>query len=311
MTDFPPRRRRNRRNRSDGFIVVAVLWILAALATLASVYAIYVNDTAVAFSVHDERLKSEAIVTAGIELTAYRLSFPTDSRASFGAFAFRAGRANVTVDYRSEAARIDLNAAPKELLAGLFAALGARRDAAETYADRIIGWRNPPAEGQDAEMSAYRTAGIRYPPRGGRFPHVGELSLVMGLPEALVEQATPFLTVYSGLAQINAMEAAPQVLAALPGMAPDRLNAILVQRAATPQNGQLVAALLGAASSHASVEGSRATRVLVRVAFDDGRRSSSEAVILMSDQGPDPYRVLSWRDLLDEPLEARPRVGDR
>lgn len=311
MTAPPPLHARRRRNRRDGFIVVAVLWILAALATLASVYAIYVNDTAVAFSVHDDRLRSEAIVTAGLELTAYRLSFPAESRPSFGTFAFRAGRANVTVDYRSEAARIDLNAAPKELLAGLFASLGARRDVADTYAERIIGWRTLPPEGQDTELSAYRTAGILYPPRGARFPHVAELSLVMGLPEAIVEQATPFLTVYSGLAQVNAMEAAPQVLAALPGMAPDRLHAILVQRAATPQNGQLVSALLGTASSHATVEGSRATRVLVRIAFDDGRRSGSEAVILMWEQGPEPYRVLSWRDLGDEPLDERPRPGAR
>jgi general secretion pathway protein K len=311
MNAAPPPRTHRRRTRRNGFIIVAVLWILAALATLASVYAIYVNDTAVAFSVHDDRLRSEAIVKAGLELTAYRLSFPTDSRPSFGTFAFRTGLANVDVDYRSEAARIDLNAAPKELLAGLFGSLGTRPNVAETYAERIVGWRTAPAEGQDAEMSAYRTAGIRYPPRGGRFPHVAELSLVMGLPEALVEQATPFLTVYSGLAQVNAMEAAPQVLAALPGMAPDRLHAILVQRAATPQNGQLVSALLGTASSHATVEGSRATRVLVRIAFDDGRRSGSEAVILMSDQAPDPYRVLSWRDLLDEPLQERPRAGAR
>jgi len=307
MTDpmpIPTRRRR------DGFIVVAVLWILGALATLATIYAIYVTDTAVAFSVHDERLQSETMVSAALELTAYQVAVPQETRPTRGAFVFRLGRANIAVEYRSEAARIDLNAAPKELLSGLFAALGARRDAADNYAERIVGWRNTPPEGQDPEAPIYRTAGLRYAPRGGLFPHVGELSLVLGLPELMVERATPFLTVYSGKQQVNVLDAAPEVLAALPGMTPDRLHAVLVQRAATPQNGQVVAALLGPAQAHATTEGSKTMRVTVRIAFDNGRQTGAEVVILMLDDGNEPYRVLSWRELLDEPDE-RPRTGVR
>ncbi len=38
--------------------------------------------------------------------------------------------------------------------------------------------------------------------------------------------------------QINISNAAPQVVAALPGMDPQRLNAVLVQREAGPQNAQ-------------------------------------------------------------------------
>jgi general secretion pathway protein K len=37
----------------------------------------------------------------------------------------------------------------------------------------------------------------------------------------------------------------------------------------------------------------------VRVAFDNGRRSAAEAVILLPDDGPVPYRVLSWRNAFD------------
>ena len=36
-----------------------------------------------------------------------------------------------------------------------------------------------------------------------RFQHVGELALVLGIPEFLVERALPYLTVYSGQPQIN------------------------------------------------------------------------------------------------------------
>ena len=48
----------------------------------------------------------------------------------------------------------------------------------------------------------------------------------------LMEQVAPFVTVYSGQPGINVLAASPQVLAALPGMTPDRLYAILAQRQA-------------------------------------------------------------------------------
>ena len=117
----------------DGFIIVAVLWILVALATLASIYSIYINNSALAVSGMDDGLQAEALVSAGLELTAFRLTVPKDKdsdkdkdkdkeaqRPTRGQFAFRLGRANVTVNYSSETARIDLNAAPKVLLAGSF-----------------------------------------------------------------------------------------------------------------------------------------------------------------------------------------------
>jgi general secretion pathway protein K len=298
-----------KRTKADGFIVVAVLWILGALATLASIYAVYVVDTATAFGVHDDRLQAEAIVSAGLELTAYQVTAIPEARPTRGAFDVRIGSASVAVDFRSEAARIDLNAAPKELLAGLFAALGARRDDADVYADRVIGWRSTPPEGQDPEAAAYRTAGRRYAPRGSRFPHVAELGLVLGLPPALVERALPFVTVYSGKPTINLFDAAPEVVAALPGMTPDRLHVVLAQRRAGPQNAEFLLSQLGPAQTHATAEGSKAVRVTVRIAFDNGRRMSSEVVILLYDDGPEPFGVLSWRDELDEPPpDDRPRT---
>jgi general secretion pathway protein K len=286
----------------DGFVVVAVLWILGALAALASIYSIYVTNTAVSLSVNDDRLQAEALVRAGLELTAYQLSTKdVDARPGQGAFRFRLGRADVAVDFRTEAARIDLNMAPKELLAGLFAGLGAPYGAAETYADRIIGWRQKgDVEGPNHEAAAYRTAGLSYGPRQGPFSDAGELWLVLGLPPALVERALPFLTVFSGRAEVDVVDAAPEVIAALPGMTPDRLNGILGQRGPGPANAQIVQGLIGSAQD-ASTQGGKAMRVTVRIAFDNGRRVSAETVILPLDDADEPFRVLSWHDDFDGP----------
>lgn len=291
-----------RKRSADGFIIVAVLWILAALATLASVYALYVSNTAVAAHLVGDRLRAEALVSAAVELTAYRLvAFEENLRPTFGAFAFRLGRSDVTVEFRSEGARIDLNEAPKEFLTGLFATLGAKPENAQYYAERIVGWRKKAdAAGQNKEADAYRDAGLSYAPRQAPFQNVAELRLVMGLPPTLVERALPFMTVFNGRAEIDVIGAAPEVVAALPNMTGDLLAKILEQR--DPRRPQAVLGLLGAARSSVAIEGRKATRVAIRIAFDDGRRVNADVVVLILESGAEPYRILSWRDDFDGPI---------
>ena len=159
------------RTDADGFILIAVLWILGALSVLASIYAVYVINTASAFAAYDNHLKTEVLVSAALELTAYRQQTAgSQARPPHGQFEFRLGEANVAVEFRSEAARIDLNKAPKELLAALFVSLGASPEEANLYSDRIVGWRTPPSKGVDSETSSYQFANLGYQPRGAAFP---------------------------------------------------------------------------------------------------------------------------------------------
>ena len=260
------------RGKQDGFIIVAVLWMVAALALLAAIYTRFALATAVASSVHEDRLRANALISAAIELTAYQLtaeaapsgpapppggfsinssqaaerttttpqpSGPAAQMPSRGAFSFRLGRAGVTVAYQSEASRIDLNAAQKEVLAGLFRTLGAPPEAADYYAERIIAWRKKPDRtGDNEEATAYRVAGVPYKPRQGPFQDAAELWLVFGLPPLLVERALPFVTVYSGASEVDPDNAAPEVLASLPNMSPERLGNLLQQRAGPMAFGQ-------------------------------------------------------------------------
>jgi general secretion pathway protein K len=211
-----------------------------------------------------------------------------------------------TVDFKPENGRVDLNAASKELLVGLFTQLGATPRAAEDHANRVVAWRTTPPKGDHSEADSYQNAGLRYTPRGASFPHINELSLVLGLPPALVERAQAFVTVFSGRPQVNALAAAPQVLAALPGMSPDRLQAFLVERDVSSGNPALLTTLLGPSRSYASFDAGKTSRVMVRINFDNGRRLLSQAVILVSDEGKEPMLVLSQTDAIDEST-----LGDR
>jgi general secretion pathway protein K len=291
------------RDRDGGFIIVAVLWIMLALATLASIYAAYVVRSAYAVGASDDRVNADALFTAALELTAYQVTAaPKDSRPPNGRSTFRLGRATVSVEFHSESGRIDLNAAPKPLLASLFILFGAKSANADQYADRVVAWRAAGGQnGQDdAEAAAYRQAGRNYKPRGGPFQDVAELWLVLGLPPALIERILPYVTVFSGLAQVNILDAPPIVLSALPGMSAQQVNAVLAERQSPGVDGQALLASLGGGQSAATIEVSRALRVSVGVQFDNGTRANAEMVILLGDDADEPYRVLSWRDDFDQ-----------
>ncbi|MGH6708469.1 MAG: general secretion pathway protein GspK, partial [Bradyrhizobium sp.] len=215
-----------------------------------------------------------------------------------GTFNARVGAGRVFVTFRSEAARVDLNMAPKGLLAGLMVGFGASPSAAAGYADRILAWRAPTELGdRDPENSFYRTSGAPYIPRHAPFPAAEELWLVRGIPPAIVERMLPFVTVFSNIAAVNVLDAAPQVLAALPNITPESLQSVLAQRADPAVDPRSLVAMAG--GEGATLDGSRAYRIAVDVELPGGRRSGAEVVILLLESGDEPYRVLSWRNASD------------
>jgi general secretion pathway protein K len=356
-----------------GFVLVAVLWILAALATLASIYSSYTVNTAVASRGADDRVQAEASIRAGVEMAVFRqLALPEKARPARGGFNMRVGPTGVAVRFRSEAARIDLNAAPVDLLAGLFTAVGVDSSRAETFAERIVGWRtkarasaeanaagagangaagganaasananaNANAASSDAnsagananpaaadaslagaggtedkaakEDKLYSEENMPYPPRHAPFDNALELSLLPGIPLAVVERVLPFVTVFSGRAEVDVLTADPTVLSAFPEMTPTILGAVVNARASDPGDGTALLAVLGPAQARATVDKSKVFRASISVEFDNGRRIHAEVVFRLKDQGDKdkddkgdaPYELLYWRDDFDGPMQS-------
>ena len=294
------------RASEHGFVLVAVLWLLAALAALAVIFSLYLSSSARALALNDTALQAEALVSAGVELTAYQLRLAReDARPSQGSFRARLNGSELAVTFVSEAARVDLNAAPKELLANLLTVLGAAQDDARQFADRIVGWRTKATpERVGNEDALYLAAGRSYTPRQAPFAHVNELGLVLGLPPALVERALPFVTVFSGAPGVDPLSAPPEVIAALPGMTPLSLKQFLSDRAALPSDPAAIAAALGEAKALGTVRKSQAYRLLIGVHLKNGRNTASEVVISVRGE-EDPYRVLSWQDNVSLPRQTK------
>ena len=61
-----------------------------------------------------------------------------------------------------------------------------------------------------------------------------------------------------------------------------------------------------------TISGSKAVRVTARIAFDSGQRVTSEVVIFILDGSGEVYRIMTWRDDLDDaPADQRNRIVTR
>jgi general secretion pathway protein K len=285
------------RQRERGFVTLPALTILLLLATVAAVAAAYLSSSATSLAFYDDRLRSQALVLAGVELVAYDLlSGEKSDRKPKGSIAFKLDNAFVNVDYATETSRIDLNFAPREVLAKLFEVLGATRDDASGYAERIAGWRTPLKQSAlDREIALYREADLSYGPKGAAFSSEDELWLIPGLPPPLVERMLQFVTIYSGRREVDVFGAAPEVVASLPGVEPMQAATFIAQREEIPHAPTAVINLLGTGSGLVSIYSQDNVRLNCTVVLANGWHASAEIVIQL--QGSEePYVVLSWRD---------------
>ncbi|MBB5048566.1 general secretion pathway protein K [Rhodopseudomonas rhenobacensis] len=290
----------------EGFILVAVLWLLGALATLALIYSAFISATATAVAGATDRVQTEAALRAAIEMTCFQRLNGGVQGTTNDRLDIRVGSVKISTSYRSEAARVDLNHASRELLSGLIASIGISPVLADAYASRIVGWRTRVSAGSiddESENSLYRAAGLNYLPRHAPFPHVDELWLVHGIPKFVIARILPSVTIYNGRGSINVLEAAPQVIAALPKMTPERVQSILSARELNAADPSRVLTLAAAGGDTVAAEPSRAMRMTVQMTFDNGRQVKSEAVVFVRDDAGEACRVLNVRNDLDE--EAR------
>jgi general secretion pathway protein K len=283
----------------DGFILSAVLWMLAALAALASAYTVYAVETAPSAALPEERLRAEAAFRAGVELCAFRqLAWPKPARPDAGRFSSEIGASRIDVAYSSESARVDLNQAPHDLIAGLFLQIGAPKSAAGFLADRIVAWRGRLKDSdRRTEAAIYAKAGLSYGPVGAPFDNALEIALLPGMSPELAERALRYVTIF-GAAKIDPLVADPVVLAALPGVTGSIANGFLAARNGPPPDPATLANMAGPTKDFVAADPSDFLRAVI-VATVGNRRLRAEAVLKIADSGPAPYEILYWRDDFD------------
>jgi general secretion pathway protein K len=229
--------------RARGAALLLVLWVIVLLAGVVTLFATASRTEGMESRTLARGTSARYAAEAGLEVAVVHLQagdpqqrwLPDGRPQRFGFETFR-----LEVRVVDESAKVDLNAAPPDVVSGLFVALEVPEDRARALAGAIVDWRDSDdllnAEG-GAEDPQYAQAGLPYGAKDRPFDTVAELRQVLGMDAATFEKARPYLTVYTGQARPTPTFAGAPVLAAL-GLTPEQADAVFEQRGQAPGTGQ-------------------------------------------------------------------------
>jgi general secretion pathway protein K len=214
-----------------GLALIAVLWVTMLLAVIAASFTSSVRTEGQLARNMVENARAEALADGAVHravLGLLALDPKQAWRADGTPYRLSYGEGDVTIRIYDEDAKIDLNAAPRELLEGLLLVVGVEPTEAETLADRIVDYRDEDdeAEPNGAEDPDYEEAGRATGAIDRPLATEAELLGLLGMSEALYRRLRPLVTVHSGAEGIDPTRAPPDVLRAIPGMTPELAEAV-------------------------------------------------------------------------------------
>jgi len=294
------RTRRRRTHLQRGIALIAVLWITVLLTVIASGFAFSMRGGALAARNTMSIAQARAAADGAVARVAFELSRPRntpdvwlpDGRVR----SWSDGEIAISSTAVDESALIDLNAATDPLLKGLLENVGGLDpDTSEHVLEAILDWRDPDdlRRPNGAEADDYRAAGLKYVPTNAKFEAVGELQRVLGVTPALMARIAGSLTVYSQQRGINPATAPRDSLLALPGVAPEQVDAFIASRSDALAN-QLPVPPFPPAQAFTGT--SPVWRIHVEARTSDGVTFARDAVVRPQNDPRQPMVVLLWQE---------------
>jgi general secretion pathway protein K len=276
-----------------GVVLMTVLWSIALLSALAMAAAVTFRGFAGVMAVERDRLQGDALLSAGLETAAGIASNSGDAPLINVETTVNLATGLARLRLNDEGGRIDIGRAPAIVLAGLLRSVGAKEAAANDVAQRIVDRRGASNKTRTvASPDSPNAAGM---PRADQqpFSDVRQLQLVPGMSPDWVAALAPLATVFGGQT-VNPLTAPPGVVAALPGMSKDQVDAFLTTRRSFPADADRLMRMVGAAQQYLAVKPQRVASVELTAELPDGYVAAARAVIVVLPQDSEPYRVLVW-----------------
>jgi general secretion pathway protein K len=301
------------RHASRGLALISVLWVSGVLALLAAGLAS--SSRTEGRLAHNllENTRAEAMADAAVNRALLGLleSEPEQlwQPGRVYAFALPGGRARVILE--DEDAKIDLNVAPPELLAGLFRAVGVEDEEAEALADRIADFRDDDGEARPlgAEDADYAAMGLEHGAKDDAFAANEELFLIPGMTARLYDRIRAHVTVFSGAEGFDPLLASPTVLRAIPDISEDVVQT-LANASANADPFELISDEI-IYDLELYFVFSRVTTYTIRAEgrSDGGATFVREAVVDLAGGEDLPYLVYVWQRGV--PLDLEELAGER
>ena len=299
--------------RQRGVVLVLVLWAGALLGVIAASFAFGVRTDNATILGAGARLQANALAESAVNRALLGLLAPAQagSWASDGrAYEMPFEGGTLRASTQGETGKIDLNAAPAELLHGLIEAAQTGlagppvEPAALTAA--VLDWRDGDRNVRPlgAEDSAYRAEGLDYEAGDRAFVSPDELSQVLGMSDALLERLLPAVTVYTRSPRIDPRTAPRLALLAVPGLNGEQVDAFISERdrllnqapAAGGGTIQLPVKLLAGGASHLSFTQAQVYTILAEGRTSEGISAFRQAVVQLNPGSQRAYRFLAWAD---------------
>jgi general secretion pathway protein K len=273
--------RRHSNQPRRGMVLVAVLWSIALLSALAMAASVTFRGFAGVMVVERDRLQADALLSAGLETAAGIVDGLRDTPLAEVETSVTLGTGTVRLRLNDEGGRIDIGRAPLELIASMLRSVGVPQAAANDVARRIVERRK---SGRPANTATNATA----PP----FSDLVQLTSIAGMSPDWIAALAPLATVFGG-ETINPLTAPPGVIAALPGLDADRIDAFLKARRGGA-NADALVRMIAPAQRYLGVRPQRVASVDLTARLASGYASAARAVIVVLSQDSQPYRVLVW-----------------
>jgi general secretion pathway protein K len=208
---------------------------------------------------------------------------------------------DATIAVVDEGGRIDLNGADQVLLEGLFEAVRGESMSAQAFAARIVDWRDEDEDvtNDGAEAGTYAESGLSYAPSNRPFHSVEELRFLLELSPADYGKLRPYLTVFSGSAGVDPLNASPVALRAIPYLSDSDLDRIMKARRDGADRREIIDQVPDA-EEFLLAESSGVYRVTVQARLSNGYSEAVEAVIISPDEDSADFRVVAWSKLAPE-----------
>lgn len=291
--------------RQSGIALIVVLWFLVLLTIVVGTYAALARTESMQSRFLFDTTRARYIAEAGVHRAAWEMRntdietrWVPDGRSYFIDF----GDAELEIQLTDESGKIDLNSADNELLTNLFISRGLEETEAWHLADAIEDWRDeddlPRLYG--AELAEYEAAGYPYGPANQPFGSIDELQQVIGMSWDLFRELEPLLTVHSS-GQINpAFASADAIYATMPDISLEEAQQFVDERHQIHPADQQ--ALIAPDGRMINLQGGgRTFSIRSRARLDTGTWSEVRATIeLGSDQRGRPFKVLRWRDHVED-----------
>lgn len=221
--------------RASGFALVAVLWLVALLTVIVTGLA-YTNRlylmsvSGIVGGTQARYLADGAIQLLYANLLSRNERDRLLADGETMELALPGGVAEVTA--QDEYGKIDINSAPRALLARFLYSLDLEPDYADALADAIADFRDADdlKRLHGAEDEDYQEAGLAWESKDAAFTNVEELRQVFGMTEEVYQAMRPYVTIYSHIRGVNPEVASLQVLMAISDDAPELLVQYIERR---------------------------------------------------------------------------------